>query len=73
MKYVISMDSEVEGTAMKATGDGTGTMVYDIENSFIVSNNNDILMSMDMDMMGMLLNIKSKASTVQSTVITKSK
>lgn len=71
VKYAITMDSEVEGTTMKATGDGAGTIVYDIENSFIVNNDGTIDMNMDMDVMGMMLTIKSKVQTVQNTVIAK--
>lgn len=71
VKYAITMDSEIEGTPMKATGDGTGTLIYDIENSFIINNDGIVNMTMDMDVMGMMLNIKSKAHTIQNIVISK--
>lgn len=71
LKLKTTMDTETESGTMKANGEGTGSLVYDMTNNFIVNQTSTVNMTMDMDMMGMMLNIKSKTNTLVDTVITK--
>lgn len=64
-----TMNSEVDGTEMNATGSGTGTMSYDIKNMFYSELNTVGGLTMEMNVQGMKINLVTNTDSKQSYVI----
>lgn len=63
LKFVVTLDDEIKGSTMKGSGTGTGNLVYDVTNNYITSMNSVTDMTMDMDMMGIMLKMTTKDSS----------
>lgn len=72
-EHVVTLDMDVEGQNMKGTGTGTGTMVYDMTNNFVVSNVNDMVMTMGFEAQGQAMEIKSTGKVTLNVVIAPTK
>lgn len=67
--HVVSLEGDIEGQNMKGSGTGTGQMVYDMDQTYPVSQ--DVVMSMEMafEMQGMAISVSAKSNSKATTVI----
>ncbi len=71
--HVITLDMDVEGQNMKGNGTGSGTVVYDMDNNFIVNNVTDMVMNMGFEAQGQAMEIKSTGKVTVDVAIAPAK
>jgi hypothetical protein len=69
VSQVYTMDTKVEGQDLKGSGNGTGDMVYDMDNNYPLQYNSLTNMQIAMDAGGMSVSIKNTNDSKTTTVI----
>jgi len=70
---ILTASTEVEGQELKGNGTGTGKIIYDIAAAYNVLQEDDVKMSMDMEMQGIQMNIATDTKTSIATQLTPAK